>query len=123
VIPKRQLGRCRRCKTPLTYNILDHPYCERCDCIEIAAVCYHCGAAAHPVYETEIIALRECGPQTAEYWNCPECSGWRVDFEYIEMGSDTSRRLLARLRRGARHFRYAVSYYAERLLGFNRSEL
>jgi hypothetical protein len=115
MIAAKLLGRCRRCRTPLTYNIFDHPYCDRCDCIEIASVCYHCGAAAFPVYEQETVTL-DGFPHEMWFWNCPACGGCRVDLEHLEMGSDTSRRLMARLGRAVRYVRFVVPLYARRLL-------
>jgi hypothetical protein len=117
MIPAKQLGRCRRCHTPLTYNIFDHPYCDRCDCVEFASRCYHCGAREHPVYELEIVELDAGDVQEFWSWNCPACGGWRVDLEHVEMGSETSRRLRARLGRFARHLRFSIPRYARQLTG------
>jgi hypothetical protein len=114
VIAKKMLGSCRRCETPLSYNIYQHPYCDRCDCVVVASRCYHCGTAVHPVYEEETVELSGFVHRLWN-WNCPACGEWRVDFEHQEMGSGTSGRPLARLKRLAEHVRFAVPYYAERL--------
>ena len=115
MIPASALGRCRHCKSLLSYNIYDHPYCDRCDCVAVASVCYHCGAAVHPVYEEETVELSGFVHHFWN-WNCPACREWRVDFEHQEMGSDTSRRLRARLGRLVKHWRFAVPFYLRRLL-------
>lgn len=114
MIPASALGRCRHCQSRLSYNIFDHPYCDRCDCIEVASVCYHCGAAEWPVYEEETVELSGF-VHHLWWWNCPACGEWRVDFEHQEMGSGNSRRLRARLARFVDHWRFAVPFYLRRL--------
>jgi hypothetical protein len=116
MIPPRALGCCGRCRTSLTYNIFDHPYCDRCDCIELAAVCYHCGAPVLPECRVETFVV-DGFRHEIESPVCPQCGGWRADVEHLGMGNDTSSRLRARLARFVRRARFAVPFYARRLAG------
>ena len=88
MITERLLGLCRICQTSLTYNIHAIPYCDSCDCVEMASRCYHCGAEVWPQYDQEPGDLF-----------CPACNGYRLDFFFHEMGSGNSARFKARLGR------------------------
>jgi hypothetical protein len=121
MIPARALGSCRRCGWRLSYNMLDHPYCDRCDCVAVASVCYHCGTAERPVYEAETVELAGGFQHEIWYWNCPACGGWRVDVEHQEMGSGNSRRLRARVARFVDHWRFAIPFYLRRLFATERN--